>query len=108
MALIDCPSCSKKVSDKAPVCQHCNFAIANASADDVMRKKGLQRSKQLQSVQTQSILAMLLFVVGFGVMYWGGVRPDDTRYTIAMGCSAIGFFWYIVNRVRLIYLKRIN
>lgn len=108
MALIDCPSCAKKVSDKAQVCQHCGFAIGNVSAEDLLRKQNSLINKKIQSVQTQSILAMLLFVAGFGVMYWGGVRPDDSRYTIAMTGSAAGFIWYIVNRIRLIYLKRSN
>lgn len=108
MALIDCPSCAKKISDKAKVCQHCDFTIGNVSAEELLRRQNLTRNKKIQSVQTQSIIAMLLFVAGFGVMYWGGVRPDDTRYTLAMTCSAAGFIWYIVNRIRLIYLKRSN
>ena len=108
MALIDCPSCGKKVSDKAKNCQHCDFALGEVSAEELLRKQNSVRNKKIQSVQTQSILAMLLFVAGFAVLYWGGVRPDDTRYTLAMTCSAVGFIWYIVNRIRLIFLKRSN
>jgi hypothetical protein len=49
---------------------------------------------------------MLLFVTGFGFMYWGGAVPDGLQYNLAIGLSLIGFIWYVVNRVRLILLKR--
>lgn len=106
MALTDCPSCNKKISDKAKSCQHCGFAVGDASAEDVARKKNIQKFHKAQSIQNQSMLAMLMFVAGFGFMYWGGVQPGDTQHSIAIGCSVVGFVWYIVNRVRLIIHKR--
>lgn len=106
MALIECPSCSKRISDKAKVCQHCGFAVGNASEEDIARKRNLQKFQKVQSVQTQSMVAMLLFISGFGFMYWGGVQPGDTQHTAAVGCSVVGFLWYIINRVRLIFIKR--
>ena len=106
MALTNCPACNKMISDKAKVCQHCGFAIGNASADDILRKKSLQKFQKVQSIQNQSMLAMLMFIAGFGFMYWGGTQPGDTQHTMAVGCSVVGFVWYIVNRVRLIFIKR--
>ncbi len=106
MALIDCPSCGKKISDKAKLCQHCDFGVGSANSDDILRKQNLRRFQLKQSIQNQSMLAMLLFIGGFGFMYWGGTRPGDTQHYLAMGSSVIGFVWYIVNRVRLILLKR--
>lgn len=106
MALVDCPSCSKTISDKAKTCQHCGFAIGNASVEDIQRKKSLQRFTKIQSIQNQSMVAMLLFISGFGFMYWGGTRPGDLQHTLAIAASVIGFVWYIVNRVRMIYVKR--
>lgn len=106
MALTECPSCSKKISDKAKSCQHCGFSRGKASNEDLLRKKNLQKFKISQSIQNQSMLAMLLFIGGFGFMYWGGVQPGDTQHTIAVGSSIVGFAWYIVNRVRLIIHKR--
>lgn len=106
MALTNCPSCNKKISDKAKSCQHCGFAIGKADSDDLVRKKNLQKFQKTQSIQNQSMLAMLLFIGGFGFMYWGGVRPGDTQHTIAIGCSVVGFVWYLINRVRLIIHKR--
>ncbi|WP_299075349.1 hypothetical protein [uncultured Paraglaciecola sp.] len=108
MALIDCPSCNKKISDKAQNCQHCGFTLGTASAEDLARKKSLNLYLKNQKIQTQSMIAMLLFVAGFGFMYWGGALPGDLQHSLAIGVAIIGFVWYIINRVRLIMLKRSN
>lgn len=106
MALIDCPSCNKKISDKAKSCQHCGLELGAVSNEDVARKQGLNKFLQVQRLQTQSMIAMLLFVAGFGFMYWGGAEPGDLQHNSAVGVTIIGFVWYIINRVRLLFLKR--
>ncbi|GAB3033484.1 zinc ribbon domain-containing protein [Bowmanella dokdonensis] len=128
MALIDCPSCNKKISDKASQCQHCGFAIGKASDEDILRKQRLQKFKKTQSIQTQSMVAMLMFVAGFAILYWGDSAPSEfecefalnliknggplclwhgqLQYNLAIGCSLIGFVWYVVNRVRLIFIRK--
>jgi hypothetical protein len=52
------------------------------------------------------MIAMLLFVAGFGFMYWGAAEPGGLQHNLAIGITVVGFVWYIVNRVRLIILKR--
>lgn len=106
MALIDCPGCGKKISDKASTCQHCNFAVGQASPEDIARKNSLKKYLKRQSIQNQSMLAMLLFVGGFGFMYWGGTTQDDVQFKIAFATATIGFAWYIINRVRLVFIKK--
>ena len=106
MALIDCPSCSKKISDKSQSCKHCNFTLGTVNAEDITRKRSLNKYLKSQNIQMQSMMAMLLFVLGFGFMYWGGASPDGLQYKFAISLSVLGFVWYIVNRVRLIILKR--
>lgn len=106
MALIDCPSCNKKISDKAKQCPHCGFVLGEASAEDIQRKRGLARYQKKQRIQNQSLMAMLLFITGFGFMYWGGTQPGDLQHNLALGACVIGFVWYIVNRVRLAMVKR--
>lgn len=108
MALIDCPSCSKKISDKAPSCSHCGFAVGSASEEDIVRKQQMLRFTKIQSLQNQSMLAMLMFVSGFGLWYWGGEQPSDLQQNATVGCSIIGFVWYLVNRARLVILKRFS
>ncbi len=106
MALMNCPSCNKKTSDKAETCPHCGFGIGKASTEDIERKKSLKRFEKLHSIQNQSLIAMLIFVAGFGFMYWGGAQPGDLQHNLAMLSCVIGFVWYIVNRVRIVLIKR--
>ena len=108
MALIDCPACNKKISDKAKSCQHCGFAVANASKEDFVRKQKMKTFNKKQSIQNQSMLAMLMFVSGFGLWYWGGEQPTDLQQNIAVGCSVVGFVWYIINRIRLVIVNRFS
>jgi hypothetical protein len=106
MALVNCPSCSKKISDKAQSCQHCDFTLGTVNAEDIERKQNLKKYLKSQNIQTQSMIAMLLFVAGFGFMYWGEAEPGGLQHNFAIGLALIGFVWYIVNRIRLIILKR--
>ncbi|RDV26141.1 zinc ribbon domain-containing protein [Alteromonas aestuariivivens] len=108
MALTECPSCGKKISDKAAECHHCEFKVGDASADDLLRKQNLTRFKKLHSLQNQSMLAMLMFIAGFGFMYWGGTKPGDLQHNLAILASVVGFVWYIVNRVRIVIIKRFS
>lgn len=108
MALIDCPSCSKKISDKAKQCAHCHTDFTNVVPEDAERKRSMSKFKRSQKIQNQSMLAMLMFIAGFAVMFMGGesVDTESIKYKAAMSCTVIGFIWYIVNRVRMIWLKR--
>ena len=60
MALIDCPSCGKKMSDKAKTCPNCDFSYGEASVEDIERKENMKRFKKMHSIQNQSMLAMLV------------------------------------------------
>lgn len=106
MALINCPSCGKKISDKAAECQHCGFGVGTASDEDLSRKANLRKYKKSHSIQNQSMVAMLMFVSGFLFMFWGDTTPADVQYQIAFGCSTVGFFWYVINRIRLIMMSK--
>ncbi|MEW9796715.1 hypothetical protein [Alteromonas sp. CYL-A6] len=108
MALMNCPSCNKKTSDKADICPHCGFGVGDASSEDMERKRQLQKYQKLQGIQNQSLIAVLLFVAGFGFMYWGGARPGDLQHNLAILCSIVGFVWYVVNRVRMVMVKRFS
>jgi len=106
MAITACPSCKKPISDKAPSCSHCGFNIGSATAEDLERKASLQHFKHMQKLQNQSLLAIFLFIAGFGFMYWGGTQPGDLQHNLALAGTIVGFVWYAVNRVRITLAKR--
>lgn len=106
MALIDCPACNKKISGKAAVCPHCSFAVGNADAEDILRKARYNKFKKKQSLMTQSMVAMLMFIVGFAVIFWGEPEYNSVQQYLGIGGCVLGFTWYVINRLRLILLKR--
>ncbi|QBY06051.1 hypothetical protein E2K93_17520 [Thalassotalea sp. HSM 43] len=106
MALIDCPSCSKRISSKAAVCQHCNTVVSDMSDEKRQSMQQMARIKQQQTLMNHSMIAMLLFCGGFGFMFWGKPDPQSWQYMIGGGATAGGFLWYLANRIRIIMSKR--
>lgn len=106
MAITACPSCSKSISDKAKSCSHCGFNIGSATAEDIERKAKFARYQQMQKLQNQSMIAILMFIAGFGFVYWGGSEPGEIQYNLSIAASVLGFAWYAVNRVRIVLAKR--
>lgn len=106
MALIQCPSCTKKISSKAAVCSHCSTVVADMSEEQRVNIKQMTSIEQSVAITTQSMIAMLLFCGGFGFMFWGEPEPASWQSTLATGTAVLGFVWYIINRVRILLLKR--
>ena len=85
MALINCPECSKEVSDKAPACPNCGVVL-NASS-----------TEKVHSViwgWWMGMLCLLGFVFTGAVMLWGpqlflvfvlGFTPSESILGIVIG-----------------------
>ena len=111
MAIINCPACSKPISDKASSCSHCQYEFGNASPEDISRKLALQRYNKVQKIQNQSMVAIILFMVGCYFVLQGNFSNDAQGHMFKNGAIAvtvIGFVWYTVNRVRIMLAKRQN
>ena len=106
MAVISCPSCRKKISDKAKSCSYCDLSLSDMDADKIISLSRIQRINHTQRLMTFSFIAMLLFCGGFLFMFWGNVDEDSLQYTIAMSSAVIGFFLYIIIRVMLLFSKQ--
>ncbi|MFT6267808.1 MAG: hypothetical protein ACJAVV_000607 [Alphaproteobacteria bacterium] len=109
MAIINCPKCNKTISDKATSCSHCQYEFGEMSADDIRRKLSAQRYKKLQKIQTQSMLSILLFIVGCYFVFLGDFPAGKNgimMYNASLGVTIIGFIWYAINRVRITLTKR--
>ncbi|MCH8538418.1 MAG: zinc ribbon domain-containing protein, partial [Alkalimonas sp.] len=93
-----------KVSDKAPTCSKCGVAIAEL---DPVKMAAMERDRRLQrsqSLMTQSIIAMVVFLAGF-YFYWQ-LPSYGWGYYASVTAIGVGFIWYLVNRVRILMLKR--
>lgn len=104
MAIIACPACGHKVSDKAPNCDRCGAVIAELDPVKMAAMERDRRLQQSQSLMTQSIIAMVVFLAGF-YFYWQ-LPAYGWAYYASVTAIGVGFLWYVVNRVRILMVKR--
>jgi uncharacterized membrane protein YvbJ len=105
MAIIKCPQCGKKISDKSKECNHCSLNLENMSEEKLQSLSKIKSYQTAQTMMTHQAVAMLLFLGGVLALY----NTEDTstpQYTAAQASIAVGFFWYIINRFRMILAKR--
>lgn len=106
MAVINCPSCKKKISDKAKACSYCQVELTDLNEEKLLAMNKVSMIEKSQTLMTHSFIAMLLFCGGFLFLYWNNAQPDSWQYTLALTSTGLGFVLYLVTRVRLIFLKK--
>ncbi|MGB1261286.1 MAG: hypothetical protein ACPG52_00130 [Cognaticolwellia sp.] len=106
MAVINCPSCKKKISDKAKSCQHCQLDLTTMNEEKMAHLKQVSAVEKSQQLMNHSFIAMLLFCGGFLFLYWQDAQPGTWQYIVAIASTVLGFILYIITRVRLILAKR--
>jgi len=113
MAIINCPSCTQKISDKAKTCSNCNYDFVNKATSEGLNeeqlasKKKLAHIKKKYSLQMQAMAGIILVLLGASLWYFGG-RGFDTSAIMKLSLLAIGAIWYLTTRVRLIMFKKSN
>lgn len=105
MAVINCPGCRKKISDKANNCNHCNIDLSELDADKIASLNRVNLINKTQRLTNYSFIAMLLFCGGFLFMFWDNVQPGTLQHNMAMVSAVIGFVMYIVIRALLLITK---
>jgi len=106
MAVISCPSCQKKISDKAKSCSHCQIDLSNMDSEQSRAMQTISLVQKHQSLMTHSFIAMLLFCGGFLFLFWQDTLPGSWQYITSITSTVIGFIFYLVTRVRLMLLKK--
>lgn len=106
MALIQCPGCNKRMSDTMAECPHCHFKIAGldeAGRHEEMRRIAAAKRDKLMS---QSMLALLIAIAAFTYYFVQQPLPKSMPANIAYALMVIGVVWFVVNRIRLMLIKR--
>ena len=105
MALINCPFCQQRISNRAVFCSKCSRELTG----DLTSEIRVTQIRKASSLMTQSFSFLTLFVVGVVIWFWHGEIPEDIygiRGWIAGGCFVLGFVCYILTRMRVILHKR--
>jgi len=104
MAIIACPGCGQRISNKYDVCPHCQCALDgsfNAPGGVEMRKRlTQQRNHRIEVLTYLSILVTVAGVAWFWADTDGMNRPAGIWSLTTLG---VGSLSYILVRVYIIY-----
>ena len=102
MALIECPSCGKRMSSLAKRCPNCSASTSG----DLEAQRKIKQIRLASQLQTHSFLALTLFIAGVVIWFWGGEPAEGDRLYIGGACFVLGFVGYLITRIRIILHKR--
>lgn len=106
MAIINCPGCSRRISDKVTVCPHCDLALGEMSEQDVQRAAQRRWRQRVYIAKNVTYIAMTLLIIG--AVWWWLVEPEGWVLPPPIGGISlviIGIAAYLVGRVWLFWLK---
>ena len=112
MAIIKCPSCSGKISDKAKVCSHCNYDLVKKSTADGLNEEQLASKKRIElikrrySLQMQAMIGIILVLGGSLMWYFGGRGFASVMSISGIALLVVGAALYLTTRVRLLLFKK--
>jgi hypothetical protein len=106
MAVINCPGCKKKISDKAKACNHCNLDLSGFDSDQLASLNRVHVINKTQRLMNFSFIAMLFFCGGFLFMFRDNIAPGSWQHNLAMASAILGFVMYIIIRAMLLFTKR--
>lgn len=102
MAIIACPACGQRISDKHDICPHCGADRGGGEeATDRMRAQ-IQREKRYR-LQMQTYAATAIFV---GAMAWMWFDTDGNILMagkLQLGLAVGSVLWYLVTRGRMMF-----
>jgi len=114
MALISCPSCQKKISDKSSVCSGCGY-VFDQDQSELERLKILQYRKyrdRLFQLKMLSYLSIAIALFGVVPMMWDYLKAMDYGFQVNLlnhwGINPVmlGVALYVVVRILMMNNKR--
>lgn len=99
MALINCPECSKEVSNAAPSCPNCGVGIASLKESKAAGAALTTVQETSKKLKLHTLLSILAIVIG--VVWWMATPEGAEPSGVAILLVAGGLFWYLVTRFRI-------
>lgn len=108
MALVACPACKQRISDKAESCQHCGFVFGGDVEGEERANPRIERIKKSSQLMTQAFIALIVFIAGIAYSGFYAESGETWDKWLSQGLSALGFIWFITTRVRIMIFKKGN
>jgi len=112
MAIINCPSCRTKVSDKAKSCPECQYDfVLNKSTDGLSEEQlaskiNLARIKQKYNLQMRAMTGIILVLGGVLAWYFGGRGLISVSDYLSVATIGLGSILYLMTRIQLILFRK--
>lgn len=107
MSIIPCPSCGKRISSLAPICDHCGHHEGRAEKSDLKRFHARQLRKQIYrlNMATYAIMTAVIIAFAWHLVVTGGLETAATSRGpfYLMMASAVA---YLVVRIMLFRAKQ--
>ena len=104
MALKNCPSCGKKMSNKAPACPHCGFS-ATAAPEAVDRMAERRTADRFRRQQMLQMVAVIILMIG-GWLWWsGGNEGAATKLASGQALLVGAILLYVYSRGAMLWDK---
>lgn len=106
MSIVNCPQCGKKISSRAPICDHCGNIRGDASGEDLQRYRERNIRDRLYRLNMFSYASMFIVILAF-TWYWAATgsfqRPVSNNgpyYLMMVGALAYLVFRVLIFRAR--------
>lgn len=106
MAIINCPRCSRRMSDRSPACPHCDLALAELGPEDVSRMELRRWRRKVWRAKNMAYTAMALLIVG--AVWWWLVEPAGWTIPpppLPVGLIMLSGIGYVIARGWLLWLN---
>lgn len=106
MAIITCPGCGRRISDKSSACTHCDLPLKELSESELERIEQRRMRRKIWRAKNITYLAMTALVAG--AIWWMWVQmqnPEGQPPRLAMALIGIGILSYLGGRAWLFWLK---
>ncbi|NIP16862.1 MAG: hypothetical protein GWM87_00905 [Xanthomonadales bacterium] len=106
MAIINCPSCRKKISNVTAMCPYCGFKRGEVNEEDLQEFERRRLRDRVYHLKMTSYLAITLFLAAFGWYWWqsGGFQAMPGKGPVVL--VALGAVGYLFIRVLLFAATR--
>jgi hypothetical protein len=79
MALIDCPECEARISDKAAACPHCGYPMAAERRSETMRQDVVEPLTQFAETVSRTMREVMEPIVKEARRQWCKPEPESKK-----------------------------
>lgn len=106
MAIISCPFCGKKISNKSTTCQFCGNETSNQDPVALERYRRDHRLRMSQRINNLAMISIVMFLGSFLVFYFRHPAEDTWQQMLMYTVMGLGGLGYVAAKAMMVWFKR--